>query len=135
MCGRDAGVVEYIERSSEAHSYWNNVRSLANAQIEEYLRRAFNSLTISFGCTGGQHRSVYFAERLAAHIRHEYPQVNVRLAHREEKTWPRDTETHEPAEDADRPLKRDRRSGERTSPEELIDGGRRGHAASAPESR
>ena len=38
MCGRDAGVVEYIERCSEAHHYWTHVRSLANAQIEEYLR-------------------------------------------------------------------------------------------------
>jgi aminoglycoside/choline kinase family phosphotransferase len=90
MCGRDAGVVEYIERSSEAHSFWSSVRSLADAQIEEYLRRGFSSLTISFGCTGGQHRSVYFAERLAAHIRQDFPQVNVRLQHREEGTWPRD---------------------------------------------
>jgi aminoglycoside/choline kinase family phosphotransferase len=91
LCGRDAGVVEYIERCSEAHSFWNHVRSLADAQIEEYLRRGFTSLSIGFGCTGGQHRSVYFAERLAAHIRHEYPQVNVRLAHREETRWPKES--------------------------------------------
>jgi RNase adaptor protein for sRNA GlmZ degradation len=92
MCGRDAGVVEYIERCSEAHSFWNHVRSLVDAQIEEYLRRGFTSLSIGFGCTGGQHRSVYFAERLAAHIRHEFPQVNVRLAHREETRWPKEAE-------------------------------------------
>ena len=90
-CGRDAGVVEYIERTAEAHSYWTHVRSLADAQIEEYLRRGFTSLSIGFGCTGGQHRSVYFAERLAAHIRQEFPQVNVRLAHREEGLWPRES--------------------------------------------
>jgi aminoglycoside/choline kinase family phosphotransferase len=88
MCGRDAGVVEYIERYSEAHQFWNSVRSLADAQVEEYLRRGFTSLSISFGCTGGQHRSVYFAERLAAHIRHDYPQVNITLEHREESRWP-----------------------------------------------
>jgi aminoglycoside/choline kinase family phosphotransferase len=88
MCGRDAGVVEYIERSPEAHHFWHSVRSLVGAQIEEYLRRGFSSLTVGFGCTGGQHRSVYFAERLAAHIRHDFPQVNVRLAHREESLWP-----------------------------------------------
>jgi aminoglycoside/choline kinase family phosphotransferase len=41
LCGRDAGVVEYIERASEAHSFWTHVRSLADAQIEEYLRRVF----------------------------------------------------------------------------------------------
>jgi hypothetical protein len=90
-CGRDAGVVEYIERASEAHSFWGHVRSLADAQIEEYLRRGFTSLSIGFGCTGGQHRSVYFAERLAAHIRQDFPQVNVRLQHREEDGWPQES--------------------------------------------
>jgi aminoglycoside/choline kinase family phosphotransferase len=124
MCGRDAGVVEYIERCSEAHSYWKHVSSLVDTQIEEYLRRGFTSLTISFGCTGGQHRSVYFAERLSAHIRHAYPQVNVRLSHREEGTWPKDTEAPEPAEHADRAVKQHERSGHRTSPEDLIEGRR-----------
>jgi aminoglycoside/choline kinase family phosphotransferase len=88
MCGRDAGVVEYIERYPEAHHFWSNVRSLIGAQIEEYLRRGFSSLTVGFGCTGGQHRSVYFAERLTAFLRHEFPQVHVRLDHREETAWP-----------------------------------------------
>jgi aminoglycoside/choline kinase family phosphotransferase len=90
MCGREAGVVEYIERHPDAHDFWTHVRSLANAQIEEYLRRGFDSLSIGFGCTGGQHRSVYFAERLASHIRQCYPQVTVKLAHREESLWPRE---------------------------------------------
>jgi aminoglycoside/choline kinase family phosphotransferase len=102
LCGRDAGVVKYIERCSEAHNYWQHVRPLVAAQVEEYLRRGFSSLTISFGCTGGQHRSVYFAERLAAYIRHEFPQVNVRLTHREEGTWPRDVDSTEPVDLADR---------------------------------
>jgi aminoglycoside/choline kinase family phosphotransferase len=96
LCGRDAGVVEYIERRSEAHSFWTHVRSLADAQIDEYLRRGFTSLSIGFGCTGGQHRSVYFAERLAAHVRQSFPQVNVVLAHREEGHWPGDAELATP---------------------------------------
>jgi aminoglycoside/choline kinase family phosphotransferase len=139
MCGRDAGVVEYIERCSEAHNYWNHVRSLADAQIEEYLRRGFNSLSISFGCTGGQHRSVYFAERLSAHVRHEFPQINVRLTHREETTWPKDVEALEPVEYADRGMARaakgdaervsvDGAAVARTSPEDLIEGRRSGVA-------
>jgi RNase adaptor protein for sRNA GlmZ degradation len=90
MCGRDAGVVEYIERSAEPHHFWNSVTPLVGAQIEEYLRRGFSSLSVAFGCTGGQHRSVYFAERLAAHIRHQFPQVHVRLEHREQAHWPRE---------------------------------------------
>lgn len=92
LCGRDAGVVDYLERAHETHEFWRNVRSLVDSQVEEYLRRGFTSLSVSFGCTGGQHRSVYFAERLAAHLRHEYPQVEVVLSHREEQHWPGRTE-------------------------------------------
>lgn len=88
QCGRDAAVVEYLERAPEAHEFWRSVRSITDSHVEEYLRRGFNSLSVSFGCTGGQHRSVYFAERLAAHLKHEYPQVTVRIDHREEKHWP-----------------------------------------------
>ncbi|MBR9989272.1 MAG: phosphotransferase [Gemmatimonadetes bacterium] len=125
LCGRDAGVVEYIERCSESHSYWNHVRSLVDSQIEEYVRRGFTSLTISFGCTGGQHRSVYFAERLGAHIRHSHPEVNVRLSHREEDRWPRDTEAKEPVERAERVVSpRDRTGGPRPTPEDGAEGRR-----------
>jgi aminoglycoside/choline kinase family phosphotransferase len=108
LCGRDAGVVEYIEGRPEAHRFWTSVRTLADAQIEEYLRRGFNSLSIGFGCTGGQHRSVYFAERLAAHIRHEFPQVNLRLVHREEAVWPKESPASVPdaVEEGDAPARR-----------------------------
>jgi aminoglycoside/choline kinase family phosphotransferase len=88
QCGRDTAVVDYLERNPETHDFWRHARALIDRQVEEYLRRGFSSLTVSFGCTGGQHRSVYFAERLAAHARHEYPQVEVRLRHREERYWP-----------------------------------------------
>jgi len=88
LCGQDAAVVEYLERAPETHEFWRSVRGLVDTHIEEYLRRDFNSLSVSFGCTGGQHRSVYFAERLAAHVRHEYPQVSVQLRHREAVSWP-----------------------------------------------
>ena len=122
MCGRDAGVVEYIERHAEAHSYWTHVRSLVDAQIDEYLRRGFTSLTISFGCTGGQHRSVYFAERLSSHIRHSHPEATVRLAHREEGKWPTDSPGIQPPEPAGRAAKqRERAAAHRASPEEVAE--------------
>ncbi|MDX1674011.1 MAG: RNase adapter RapZ, partial [Longimicrobiales bacterium] len=86
--GLDSGTAEFLDRRDETRHFWTGVRQLADAQIEEYLRRGFTSLAISFGCTGGQHRSVYMAERLAAHIREAFPRVEVRVAHREHEQWP-----------------------------------------------
>ena len=86
--GQDEDVVAYIRRTSEAEAFWSNIRELVDAQVEEYLRRGFQSLSVSFGCTGGQHRSVYFAERLARHLRSTHPAVTVQVEHRERDRWP-----------------------------------------------
>ncbi len=86
--GLDEPVVRYLENLDEAHSFWRGVRHLVETQVEEYLRREFSSLTISFGCTGGQHRSVYMSERLASHIRETFPEVAVKVEHRERESWP-----------------------------------------------
>ncbi|MFW5947717.1 MAG: RapZ C-terminal domain-containing protein [Gemmatimonadota bacterium] len=88
LSGRDEPVVAFLDERDEARSFWRDVRRLADAQVEEYLRRGFTSLAVSFGCTGGQHRSVYMAERLAAHLKEAYPQVTVRVRHREQPSWP-----------------------------------------------
>ena len=87
--GLDPEVVEYLERSPEMEAFWRNVRDLVDAQVQEYLRRGFNSLTVYFGCTGGQHRSVYFAERLARHLGGSHAGVGVSLNHRESHAWKR----------------------------------------------
>ncbi len=86
-CGRDDDVARFIEETPEADVFWSSVTGLVDAQVEEYLRRGFHSLTVMFGCTGGQHRSVYFAERLARHLGERWP-VTVRLMHREKPHWP-----------------------------------------------
>ena len=52
--------------------------------VDNYLERKFTHLTVNFGCTGGQHRSVYFAERTAAHLREKYGQIAVEVRHREQ---------------------------------------------------
>jgi aminoglycoside/choline kinase family phosphotransferase len=88
QCGRDAPVAVYIEQCPEAVSFWQNVLGLAEVQVAEYLRRGFSDLSIWFGCTGGQHRSVYMAERLAKHLQDHFPTVNVVIKHREESHWP-----------------------------------------------
>jgi aminoglycoside/choline kinase family phosphotransferase len=88
VTGRDAGVRAYLERQDETEVFWENVRELVRTQIRTYLGRNFAALTVSFGCTGGQHRSVYFAERLEQFLGLEFPDVRVRLFHREEPYWP-----------------------------------------------
>ena len=88
LCGLHDPVIRYLESREESATFWRHVRSLVEAQVEEYLRRGFTSLTVSFGCTGGQHRSVYMSERLARHIREIFPDVRVVLRHREENDWP-----------------------------------------------
>jgi aminoglycoside/choline kinase family phosphotransferase len=87
--GLDGPVIRFLESREEAQTFWRGVRQMVDAQIEEYLRRGFTSLSVSFGCTGGQHRSVYLAERMARHIEEVFPQVHVRVEHREREAWPR----------------------------------------------
>jgi aminoglycoside/choline kinase family phosphotransferase len=69
LTGKDAPVIEYLNQQESAHQFLSSVLSLVDASVGAYQRRGFDSLTVSFGCTGGQHRSVYFAEELAKRLR------------------------------------------------------------------
>jgi len=69
LTGKDAAVCEFLESQPSVWQFWTNVLSLVEASVSGYQRRGFKSLMVSFGCTGGQHRSVFFAERLAKHLR------------------------------------------------------------------
>lgn len=88
VTGLDESVVTYLERHDQVDAFFESVRSLVDAQVSNYRERKFSDLSVHFGCTGGQHRSVYFAERLARHLRGAHPEVAVRLVHRERKMWP-----------------------------------------------
>jgi hypothetical protein len=88
LTGLEPAVVDFIERDPATQAFWASVRDLSEAHVSEYVRRGFESLTVSFGCTGGQHRSVYFAERLAGHVAGVFPDVQVSVHHREEPYWP-----------------------------------------------
>jgi hypothetical protein len=96
MTGLDRPVIDYIERAPESEAFWLNVRGIVDRQIREYRRRGFTSLTVNFGCTGGQHRSVYFAERLRRHILDAHEDVHPMLMHREEPYWPQEASGGEP---------------------------------------
>jgi aminoglycoside/choline kinase family phosphotransferase len=80
--GKDAPVIDYLDQQQAVHQFLANVFSLVDASVREYQRRGFKSLTVSFGCTGGQHRSVYLAEQLARHLRSKNG-VDVAVQHRE----------------------------------------------------
>jgi len=82
LTGKDAPVVEFLDQQESAQQFLAHVRALVDESVGEYQRRAFKNLMISFGCTGGQHRSVYLAEQLARHLG-EKNGVEVILHHRE----------------------------------------------------
>ena len=84
LTGKDSEVATYLEAYPEVEKFQNAVFSLVDQSVNGYLERKFSHLTVQFGCTGGQHRSVYFAERMAAHLRNNFP-VKVVLIHREQE--------------------------------------------------
>jgi len=69
LTGKDAPVIDYLNQQESVHQFLASVMSLVDASVGNYQRRGFKSLMVSFGCTGGQHRSVYLAEQLAKHLR------------------------------------------------------------------
>ena len=88
LTGLDEETVAFIAARPEAQAFWERVRGIVDAHIADYVERGFHSLSVSFGCTGGQHRSVYMAERLREHILVRHPKVRVSLTHRESADWP-----------------------------------------------
>ena len=81
--GRDAEVIRFLEEDGEAGRFLESVYKLADAHVERYLRRGFTRLQLCFGCTGGQHRSVYCAEHTARHLAEKFPEARIQLIHRE----------------------------------------------------
>src|SRR2546427_1368819 len=69
LTGKDEPVIQYLTQQETAHQFFANVAALVDASVRTDQRRGFKNLMVSFGCTGGQHRSVYFAEQLAKHFR------------------------------------------------------------------
>jgi aminoglycoside/choline kinase family phosphotransferase len=86
--GHDKKVTDYLEQFSEVEEFQDNVRKVVKTSIDNYLKRGFNHLCINFGCTGGQHRSVYNAEKFAVWVQNNYA-VNVVLIHTEKENWKR----------------------------------------------
>jgi aminoglycoside/choline kinase family phosphotransferase len=82
LTGKDAPVIDYLNQQESVHQFLASVLSLVDASVSEYQRRGFKNLMVSFGCTGGQHRSVYLAEQLAKRLRGKNG-IEVVVQHRE----------------------------------------------------
>jgi aminoglycoside/choline kinase family phosphotransferase len=88
LTGRDEAVINFLKQHSIMDDYLQNVFRIVDAAIEDYIDRSFTSLTVNFGCTGGQHRSVYGADELSKHIKEKYGvRVNLHHVEQERKNW------------------------------------------------
>ena len=82
MTGLDQPVIDFLEKDGEILTFLDSVDKLVDHHVERFLERGFTHLQVAFGCTGGQHRSVYCAEHLAKHLKEKYG-VHVHVVHRE----------------------------------------------------
>lgn len=81
--GLDEPVIRFLEEDGEITQFLTHVYALVDASVKRYMERGFTSLSVCFGCTGGQHRSVYSAQHLAEHLNQQFG-IQVNLVHREQ---------------------------------------------------
>jgi len=86
--GRDKQVKDFLEQQTKMPEFLNSVFDIVDITVEEYINRGFENLMVSFGCTGGQHRSVYAADAMARHLKNKF-KVKIELNHwvQDEKNW------------------------------------------------
>jgi len=88
LTGRDKPVIEFLESKTKIHEFLDAAKAIVSISIDDYLARGFEHLMISFGCTGGQHRSVYSADSMTKFIKEKYD-IDAIVHHiiQEEKNW------------------------------------------------
>ena len=88
LTGRDEAVINFLQHHSRMNEFLNNVFRIVDKAVENYIDRSFTSLMVNFGCTGGQHRSVFAADALNKHLQEKYG-LNIKLEHieQERKGW------------------------------------------------
>lgn len=84
--GKDKEVIDFLEQRTRMPEFLNSVLDIVDINMEDYLKRGFERLMVNFGCTGGQHRSVYAAEQTARHLRNKY-KVKTVVNHMNEENW------------------------------------------------
>jgi len=86
--GRDKDVKDFLEQQTRMPEFLNSVFNIVDITVEDYIKRNFENLSVSFGCTGGQHRSVFAADALARHLRNKFNvKVEVKHIEQEAKNW------------------------------------------------
>lgn len=90
--GTEPEIVRFLEAMPETETFWKHVTALVDAHVANFRERNFSDFSVAFGCTGGQHRSVYFADRLVRHLRERHPDVTLHLKHLAEPRWKRAVE-------------------------------------------
>ena len=83
--GRDWEVIDYLMAKPPVHVFLDHVKGIVGQSVENYKERHFSHLMVSFGCTGGQHRSVFFAQTIYEWLKTAYPDINLKLNHIERK--------------------------------------------------
>ena len=83
--GRDWEVIDYLMAKPPVHLFLDHVKGIIGQSVDNYRERHFSNLMISFGCTGGQHRSVFFAQTIYDWLKATYPDIHLKLNHIERK--------------------------------------------------
>jgi aminoglycoside/choline kinase family phosphotransferase len=86
LSGLDKPVKDFLEQRTKMPDFLNSVYSIIDISVEDYIKRGFEHLTVNFGCTGGQHRSVYAAEALARHLKNKF-KVKIEMGHNNRENW------------------------------------------------
>ena len=86
LTGKDDAVIQFLEQEEEVAVFLESVFKLVTQSVKKYQERGFTNLQVNFGCTGGQHRSVYSAESLAEYLKNNFS-VNLNVIHLREKVW------------------------------------------------
>jgi len=84
LTGKDKEVIQFLDNEPEMTEFLKNVFAIADQSVSKYIKRQFSNLMISFGCTGGQHRSVFCAENLAEYLNNKY-NINIIVHHIEQE--------------------------------------------------
>ncbi len=81
LTGKDEKVIIFLQKQAEMTDFLINVYGIIDKSVDNYIKREFSDLMVSFGCTGGRHRSVYSAEKLSIHLKEKYPEVEIVVTH------------------------------------------------------